>query len=243
MRFYPVFPVVMALYCLMAPASLRAYRPFESTDAAVAETSKLEVEFGYLEFANDDGRNSLAEPSLRLNYGIAERFEISFEGALQVFESHSGHDLQLLDPEFSLKCVLLEGPLQDAPSPVGVAVEFGLLFPETTEDSTWGFESVLIASWRLREFTFHLNGGAEWPREEQDPALVWGLIVERPITKDLRGAVEVNGEAAEGRTAVVSALAGLIWEHDKIAYDAGIRFGLNDAAADIALTAGLTFKL
>jgi hypothetical protein len=237
-----IFTVATLLLSMAASSPVLAYRPFESTDAAVAETSKLEVEFGYLEFANDDGRNSL-EPSLRLNYGIAERFEVSLEGNLQVFDSHSSHDLQLLDPEFSLKCVLLEGPLQDAVSPIGVAVEFGLLFPETTEDSTWGFESVLIATWRLRGFTFHLNAGAEWQREEQDPAFVWGLIVERPISRELRAGVELNGEAVKSGPDVVSALFGLIWEHGKVAYDAGIQFGLSDAAADIALTGGLTFKL
>lgn len=237
-----IFAVVTSLLSMAALSPVVAYRPFESTDASITEKSDFEAEFGYLEFANDDGRNSVA-PSLHLNYGIAERFEISLEAALQVFESHSSHDLQLLDPEFSLTCILLEGPLQDAPSPVSVAVEFGLLFPETTKGSTWGFESVLSASWRLGEFTFHLNAGAEWPREDQDPAMVWGLIVERPITKELRAGIEVNGEAVESSPDVVSTLFGLIWEHDRIAYDAGIRIGLSDAATDIAVTAGVTFKL
>jgi hypothetical protein len=47
-----------------------AYRPFVSTDAAVADPYEVELEFGYVTFAHDTGDNTLTTPSLVLTVGV-----------------------------------------------------------------------------------------------------------------------------------------------------------------------------
>lgn len=227
---------------LISPLAALAYRPFESTDAAVADKGVSEVELGLVDFANHRGENTIAAPDLRYNYGFATNWELVAEGALQVFDSASSRDFELLNPQLNLKGVLINGPLQDGRSPVSLAVEVGVLFPETTPDSGFGFESVLVASFRTGKFTWHVNAGGGLQRESSDGFGLWGVIVERPVSQSLRLAAEFNGEFARGSTAENSALAGLLWDYRKITFDAGVRFGLSKAAPDVAFTTGLTFR-
>jgi hypothetical protein len=53
-----------------------AYRPFVSTDAAVADPYEVELEFGYVTFAHDTGDNTLTTPSVVLNYGLGWNLEV-----------------------------------------------------------------------------------------------------------------------------------------------------------------------
>ena len=220
-----------------------AYRPFVSTDAGVADKGEAEIEFGIVDFANHAGESTVNTPSLRFNYGFAERWELSAEASLQVYHSQSGRNFEIIDPEFSIKHVLIEGPLQKGDSPLSLATELGLMIPESVPGSSWGYEAALIGSWRTGDFTWHLNGGIEWQRELRQPTFIWGVIVEHPLVRDLRVAMEINGEAGRGSTADTSMLLGLLWEHHEVTWDAGIRFGLSRESPDVAFTVGLTFKL
>jgi len=235
---------VLAWFLLWMASTVvaQAYRPFISTDAAVADKGVSEVELGLVDFTNDRGQNTVAAPDLRYNYGFATNWEVVAEGALQVYNSASSHDYELIDPQLSLKAVFLNGPLQDGPWPVSLAVETSALLPETTPDSGFGFQGVLAASFRFEEFTFHVNGGGGFQRGSSDSFELWGVIVERPIFKSLRLAAEFNGQYAQNLTADNSALVGLLWDYHKITFDAGVRFGLSQAAPDVAFTTGLTFR-
>src|SRR5215831_7636067 len=57
-----------------------AYRPFDGTDAAVAETGEIEVELGPVEYIRDAADRSLFAPDLRINYGFTPGWEASLEG-------------------------------------------------------------------------------------------------------------------------------------------------------------------
>jgi hypothetical protein len=233
-----------ALFLVWLACSLAAmaYRPFISTDADVAEKGFSEIEFGIMDFANHRGANTVAVPSLRYNLGFARDWEFTLEGEVQVYDSTRRRAPGIIEPELAFKYVFLECPLQEARSPLSLALELSALLPETRGHSGWGMESVLIGSWRTGDFTWHLNGGAEWRRESLEATLLWGLIVEHPIAEEWRVGIEVTGESARRATAENSALIGLLWEHRKVTYDAGIRFGLSKAAPDVAFTLGLTFK-
>jgi hypothetical protein len=73
--------VVLLVACSARPAS--AYRPFVSTDAAVADPGDLEVEFGAIGFRNGGGGGgtSLVAPTIVGNLGVARDLELVGESS------------------------------------------------------------------------------------------------------------------------------------------------------------------
>ena len=60
----------LLLVGLLVPPSCWAYRPFISTDAAVADPQEVAVELGYFTLERDKGENSFIIPRVVLNYGL-----------------------------------------------------------------------------------------------------------------------------------------------------------------------------
>jgi hypothetical protein len=60
------------LAALLIPASAWAYRPFVSTDAAVADPKEVEIELGYFNLERTRRENAITTPSAVLNYGFAK---------------------------------------------------------------------------------------------------------------------------------------------------------------------------
>jgi len=58
-----------------APVSTWAYRPFVSTDAAVADVKEVEIE-GYFNFERTRRENTITTPAVVLNYGVAKNWEL-----------------------------------------------------------------------------------------------------------------------------------------------------------------------
>jgi hypothetical protein len=243
MKLCPIVRFASLIVPLSWPLEAIAYRPFVSTDAAVVEKGSAEIELGIVDYSNHHGRITLDSPDLRFNFGFAKGWEISMEGAMQVFDSADGHRFRIIDPELSIKAMLVNGPLQERGGPLGLAFEMSAVLPASSGDRGVGVEAVMIASWRTGDFTWHLNAGMGWERELREPTAVWGLIVERKLSKTLRVAAEFHGESARRTGPVNTALLGLLWEHGRITYDAGVSFGLSSAAPDVAFSVGLTFKL
>jgi len=71
-----IFPCIAV--ALSRPAF--AYRPFDSTDAAVAGKGNLELELGPLGFLKTDADRFLVAPSAIFNLGIARRWELVLQG-------------------------------------------------------------------------------------------------------------------------------------------------------------------
>jgi hypothetical protein len=61
---------------LLLPQAASAYRPFDSTDPAVAEPGMFEIEAGPLSYRHDEAGRTWIAPELRLNYGFAQDWEI-----------------------------------------------------------------------------------------------------------------------------------------------------------------------
>src|SRR5207244_3681390 len=57
----------------------RAYRPFNSTDAAVAEKGQVEIELGPFGLVQEGSDRWLVAPSVILNWGFADRWELVLE--------------------------------------------------------------------------------------------------------------------------------------------------------------------
>jgi hypothetical protein len=222
---------------LLVPASAWAYRPFVSTDAAVAEPNEVEIELGYFNLERTGRQNTISTPHVVLNYGVAKNFELVGEFNLEV-----SPDVELTDPSVSLKGILKEGVLQDKPG-VSIAVEAGPLATSTLpRERRVGFEAIGIVSAKLEPVTVHVNGGGGLDRTGQLFG-VWGVIGEVPILPTLRLVGEINGQSTEGERPNNSALVGVIWQptSKNIFLDAGIRHGITHAAPDWQFTLGVTF--
>ena len=112
----------------------RLYRPFDGTDAAVAQLGQVEVEL---------------QPAGRLRVIIG--LEAVFEG--RILEPLSASEPpNLTEAGAFLKYVVRSGVLQDKPDP-SIATEFGVLYPETAGDSHFGtsWASIISQRWDWRD--------------------------------------------------------------------------------------------
>ena len=242
MQSLPLCAHALLLACVLCFPASRAwgYRPFVSTDAAVAERARMEIELGYFTLARTQGENTFLTPQVVVNYGFAQHLELVGEAGV---EKPPDTSLQLVDPGLFLKAVVKEGILQEKEG-VSVAVEMGPLLPSTRPgEKRLGFEGIGIASHRVSPFTFHLNVGAGVAREGTRPFAVWGLITEFPVVSQVRFVGEVNGESVHGQAANNSALLGVLWQSPlpNVVFDAGIRRGFSHGAPDWLFTTGVTF--
>ena len=67
-----------ALACWCSNA--QAYRPFDGTDAAVADRDQLEIELGPVEYRREDAERALFAPDTVFNYGFATDWEAVLQG-------------------------------------------------------------------------------------------------------------------------------------------------------------------
>jgi hypothetical protein len=96
--------MVIAMQAFSGPAL--AYRPFDSTDPAVADTGEVEIELSPASIRHSRSADTWIAPQLRLNYGFADNWEVVLEGQA---EHSRGMSSTLLDNALSLKYVLREG--------------------------------------------------------------------------------------------------------------------------------------
>ena len=120
-----------------------AYRPFDGTDAAVAETGEIEVELGPVEYLRAGAERALLAPDLRINYGFISRWEAALEGKL----THCARTLQ------------------EKPGP-SIASEFGVLLPGINDQHGTGAVLNGIVSQRWDWGTTHLNAQIELTRQQ-----------------------------------------------------------------------------
>jgi hypothetical protein len=73
-----------------------AYRPFDGTDAAVAETGEMEIEFGPAGYLRTGSQSWLVAPAAIANLGVASGWELVLEGKqLWRLGSANNHRLRL----------------------------------------------------------------------------------------------------------------------------------------------------
>ncbi len=220
-----------------APAS--AYRPFDGTDAAVADPGELEVELQPAGARRDDTQKTLIAPATVFNVGLPQQWEAVLEGQVETPVSPSGPTSLSATGAF-LKHVLRDGSLQDKPGP-SIATEFGLLLPEIAGDSRVGASVAGIVSQRWDWGTIHLNAATALLRDRNADLFV-GAIVEGPIKWRVRPVAEVFYEDEVGASQTVSGLIGAIWQvSDNLSFDIAVRHALTDGRPVDELRAGVTF--
>lgn len=226
-----------------------AYRPFVSTDAAVADVGDVEVEFGYAGFREDHGRVTIVAPTLIGNLGVARDVEVvgEFKLANDLSRRPPERATRFEDSAVSVKWVLHEGVLQEVGTRPSFAVELSALLPTLHGEDHVGGELAGLMSGALGGWTYHLNAGPLVEPGSSEPGVAWGVIGEHAVGGGLRAVAEVNGESIRGSRADDSALLGAIWTvpapaplHE-LSFDVGVRRGISSASDSWGGTAGLTF--
>src|SRR5262249_40476905 len=215
-----------------------AYRPFDGTDAAVADPGEVEIELQPAGAQWSREENLLIAPAVVYNYGFLENWEVVLEGQLQTPFSPSG-PTSLSASAVSLKHVIRPGSLQDQSGP-SIAAEFGVLLPDSNGDNHFGATIDVIVSQRWDWGTVHLNNAAELTRDQRAGAFT-DLIIEGPSKWLVRPVAEFFYEEEFGRAHTLSGLVGAIWQvNDKLSFDVGFRHATVNGSNVNELRAGLT---
>jgi hypothetical protein len=212
-----------------------AYRPFDGTDAAVADVGEVEIEFQPIGVIHAGSAKALSDTIV--NYGFAERWEVVLQGTAQTPPEGAG-PISVSNGAF-LKYVLQPGVLQEKQGP-SVATEFGALLPQFG-GSGLGFGLTGIVSQRWEWGTVHLNVATNLT-PDQHGELFLDAIIEGPHKWTVRPVFEIYSDSVSNQTQTFSALAGAIWQvNDKLSFDAAVRYAVVNGRPVNELRAGFTF--
>jgi opacity protein-like surface antigen len=241
-RLGPVGPLALigagATVALSASLAF-AYRPFDGTDAAVADLNQVEIEFQPFGLQQDASQKTLIAPGMRFNWGFAEQWELVVEGQLETPLSPGGVSSLAANGAF-LKYVVKPGVLQEQTG-VSIATEFGPLLPDVNGERGTGFSWAGIVSQRWDWGTVHLNVETNLTRDQRGEAFL-GTILEGPAKWTIRPVVEVFYDKIWTQTESYSGLVGAIWQvRDNLSFDAAYRYGLVNRQPVSEIRAGLTF--
>jgi hypothetical protein len=227
---------VMVCWC----GSAQAYRPFDGTDAAVADTGDAEIELGPVEYQREGAERVLFAPDLRVNYGFARDWEATIEGNLTHALSPGIPATSLVGNIASLKRVLREGSLQDKTGP-SIATEFDVLLPGVRDEPGTGVGLIGILSQQWNRVTIHFNVEAALTRDQHADYIV-DTIIEGPHDWPVRPVSELFYEHDVAQFETRSGLIGAIWQvKDNVAVDFALRGArINDHTAG-EIRAGVTF--
>jgi hypothetical protein len=225
----------LALFMVVTvtPVAAFAYRPFDGTDAAVAETGQIEVELGPVQGEHEAGRTTYT-PTAVIDAGIAHNFELVVD-IDSVFLADSVFASDLL-----VKHVLRRGGLQGGTGP-SLAIETGVLFPTIPLHSTdAGWALALIGSQVWEPVTVHLDARAIYGRYRELGAVA-SVIVEGPNAWSVRPVAEVRAANVDAET-TYSVLGGAIWQaSEDVAIDVALRVERESGHPGGEVRAGLTW--
>ena len=228
----------------LAPRAAYAYRPFDGTDADVAETGDIELEIGPLQGSLTHGSTSY-QPGFVFNDGISAGYELVVDADLQAPLGTTSSD-KLVVSDVLVKHVLRKGSLQNGVGP-SVAIETGVLLPNIPvqgsahgiNDAGWSF--ALITSQRWKAGTIHLNLGVEYARDRQAVAVA-SVILEGPNSWTVRPVAEFLTERDENYGNLSSALVGALWRvREDLVVDFAVRAQYEASTTTLEIRAGVTW--
>jgi hypothetical protein len=217
-----------------------AYRPFDGTDAAVADKGEIEIELGPVEYLREGADRMVFAPDIRINYGFTAGWEASLEGDVTHGLTAEIPRTSLAASEALLKGVLREGSLQEKPGP-SIATEFGILVPGVNDERGTGAILDGIVSQRWNWGTIHFNAQIALTREQHADYFL-DAILEGPHDWAVRPVSEIFYERDVGLFRTRSVLIGAIWQvQDNIAVDFGLRGAHVSEHTAGEIRAGVTF--
>lgn len=207
-----------------------AFPPYRSTDADTAEPGKLEVRLGLLGVEREDDDNGYSSPLLRINLGLPKNLELITEFEFRADESRFG------DGAAGLKWV-----------PVRGSWSFGLeslaLLPVSSKHSGSGVESQLLATFRRKDFRFHINAGGFYDGRPSETEHGWraSSLSELQISR-FRPGFEIFAKQVYAEPVQVQLGAGVIAQLGPIDVRTGVHAGLTSQAPDFVASLWVTWK-
>jgi hypothetical protein len=230
---------IAALTGLALSGPALAYRPFDGTDAAVADVHEVEVELQPAGIQRSPGQKTLIAPAFVYNYGFVKNWELVLEGQLETPVAPSGASTFTESGVF-VKGVLRPGSLQDQPGP-SIATEFGVLTPDSRGPGGTGASVSTIISQRWDWGTVHLNVEGLWTRDQRAGAFT-RVILEGPSKWTVRPVAEVSYEETFGQMHTVAGLVGAIWQvRDNLSFDVAVKHSVSNTGHADEIRAGVTF--
>jgi hypothetical protein len=228
---------------VVATEPAAAYRPFEGTDADVADYGALDLELGPVEYLREGRDGYLVVPNVVFNLGIVPRVELVLEGmhlvGLQAVANQDRN--RLLDSALLLKWVVLQGELQEQRGP-SIALEAGALLPEKGGETGPGASLAGILSKRWSFGTAHFNQEILYARAAEFE-FVSGLIMEGPEAWRVRPVAELEFAWTQHGSTAGSALIGAIWPlNDALSFDVGVRVGRGGGETSEHVLLGFTWS-
>jgi hypothetical protein len=237
--------VVMAL--VTPTSTAHAYRPFDGTDADVAELGDFELELGPVHWYSQGDSHYLLAPATVLNLGFLRRWElvIDFQNSVGLDPPPGEARDRLLDTDVLVKTILLEGSLQDKGPGPSIAAEFGPLVPNVNGEEGFGASLDVITSQHWSWMTIHVNSWLELSRGDLHPDWFEGAILEGNTDAQVRPVSEWYISYDFGsRQTTVSGLVGGIWKaRDDLDLDLGLREASVGGERATEIRLGLTWTL
>jgi hypothetical protein len=232
--------LLLSLMIVGWPQGAFAYRPFDSTDPAVADPGELEIEFSPVSFRRGDSGETWIAPQLKVNYGIAPNWEFVIEGQGE-HPQFDGASSVMVDNAVFLKHVVREGTLQEQEG-LSIAIEFGALLPGINDESGLGAEVAGIVGNQWDWGAIYFTAAAALTRDGHSEMFL-GTIIEGPFDWPVRPVAELVYEREFGTsTEVFAGLAGVIWEaREGLAFDLAVRQAAVDGEPETEIRVGLTF--
>jgi hypothetical protein len=214
-----VVSVALSAWCTGA----HAYRPFESTDAAVVDPGVIDIDLGPIAYTELHAGSALDIPTTTINVGLLSRWEMVIDATRAMVRLPTTRDVETLESAALVKGVLREGALQEQPG-WSVATEFGILLPTHNVRDTYGATLAFIGSHASERVLLHLNGVLS-KNSEGRAQLFGGLILEGRTPGAVRPVGELTVELEDETDAhSYSALVGAIWEPaDRLSFDIALR--------------------
>jgi hypothetical protein len=205
-------PFLFAIASVLAASPAFAYRPFDGTDADVADTGEFELELGPAHYYATRDAHYVIAPATVLNLGLVRNLELVVD-----FKNFVGLDgvpgesrVRVLDTDVFLKWIARRGILQGQRG-LSVAFEGGPLTPEIQGQNAFGAQLLMIVSHRWNGGTIHFNEQAAYNRAGNIQVFS-GIILEGPHELPVRPVAEFFFDNEFGaNTQKYSALAGFIW--------------------------------
>jgi len=237
--------LVLAATCVAKDAL--AYRPFDGTDADVANLGDFELELGPVHWYSQRDVHDLIAPATVLNLGLLPRWElvVDFQNFVALDSPRGQPRNQLLDTDVLTKVVVVPGVLQDRDPWPSIAAELGPLLPNVHGEEGFGASTDVIVSGRWPGFAMHVNNWVELTRGALHFDWFEGVILEGASRAQVRpvGELFVEHEFVADVT-TWSALAGAIWHAGEgLDFDMGLREARVGDERATEVRVGLTWAL